>query len=382
MNIQVPNNKQNMALILILTITFIAIAGCAGETVGQSHGAVYKTDSNGSIEWVSSLDTGMRDQGYAIFETSDRGYLVAGFISDNPKGVPGHQVFPRVVRLDRTGRTLWDTVLNTSYGTYDFKDAGSANAIAETPDKHVIATTSQGYVLLLDSSGNVEQVKRVENKSGDVFISEKDMNILFLSENVSKYNSSGGLMWENPVDGYRRAFQTMDGGYCLGSLLDTKNGTRDGISCINANGSTRWNYKGKGLGDEQITSFYEPSPGLIEVTYLREDRTRTERLSDHPALTRLVTFDRNGKIIAEKNITASKPLIRTIDGGYVFTSGYFGSGKEYASNVYTSPLHIARFSQNGLLLWDQVLINSTSGENYPVSLIQTKDGGFAVLVIS
>jgi hypothetical protein len=370
-----------LALVLVLAVAFVTIAGCAGEKIGQSHTVVYKTDSNGSVVWVSSLDTGMRDQGNTIIETSDGGYLVAGFISDNPKGDPGHQIFPRVVRLDHAGRILWDTVLNTSFGPHDFKDAGSANAIAERPDRHVMVTTYYGFVLVLDPSGTIEQALEV-NSSGDSFISERDMSLLISrSEGVSKFTSTGSLLWKNPVRGNGITFQTMDGGYCLGGSSDTKNGTRHGTSCLNANGSTRWNHVREDYGDKQITSFYEPSPGFIEVTYLREDRTRTEGLVIHPALTRSVLFDITGKILAEKNLTASEPLIRTTEGGYAFSSGTFGSGGEYAANAYTRPIHIARLSQNGSLLWDRVLVNSTVGEKFPSSIIQTKDEGFAVLVI-
>ncbi|MDP3565490.1 MAG: hypothetical protein Q8R70_13485 [Methanoregula sp.] len=370
-----------MTLVLIVTVAFIAIAGCAGEKIGQSHTVVYKTDSNGSIEWVSNLDTGMRDQGRAIHETSDGGYLVAGFISDNPKGDPGYQVFPRVVRLDRSGRILWDTVLNTSFGPHDFKDAGSANAIAETPDRHVMVTTHYGFVLVLDPSGTIEQALKV-NSSGDSLISERDMSLLISrSEGVSKFNSSGFLMWKNPTWGDRKIFQTGDGGYCFESSNNSGKGTRDSTTCLDPNGTTLWEHVGEGLMREEITSFYEPSPGFLEVTYLREDRTRTEGLAIHPALTKSVLFDTTGKILAEKNLTASKPLIRTSDGGYAFTSGTFGSGGEYSPNTYTSPIHIARLSQNGSFLWDRVLVNSTGGVKLPSSLIQTKDGGFAVLVI-
>ena len=370
-----------LALVLVLAVTFVTIAGCAGEKIRQSHTVVYKTDSHGSVVWESSLDTGMRDQGYTIIETSDGGYLVAGFISDNPKGDPGHQVFPRVVRLDQAGRILWDTVLNTSYGSYDFKNAGCADAIGETPDKDVLVTTRKGFILTLDPAGNIKSAMRV-NTSGFSLISERDMSILIVqSEGVSKFNSSGFLVWKNPSWGDRMIFQTGDGGYCFESSNNSGKGTRDSTTCLDPNGTTLWEHVGEGLMREEITSFYEPSPGFIEVTYLREDRTRTEGLVIHPALTRSVLFDTTGKILAEKNLTASEPLIRTTEGGYAFSSGTYGSGGEYAANAYTRPIHIARLSQNGSLLWDRVLVNSTVGEKFPSSIIQTKDEGFAVLVI-
>jgi hypothetical protein len=379
--ISVMNNRvRQVAAILMMTVLvgLLLTAGCFGERIRQTDTVVYKTDVNGTTEWVTSLDTGMMDHGSTLIETADGGYLVAGSISNNPEGYLGHQVFPRLVRLDHAGTIEWDTVLNSTAGPVDYTDAGSAIAVSETPDRHILATTYHGFIIGLNSTGNVEQV-RVLNRSGPSFISEKDRSILFLGEKISKFNSSGSPVWENPTRGYMNAFQAADGGYYIESLIDMENATFQGTTGLAANGSTRWNYTNESR-DEKIIAFYEPSPGLVEISYLREDWNRSKGFV-HPVLTRTVTFDKNGSVTSEKNLTASRPLTRSTDGGYAFISCPYGNG-EYTSNDYTGPLHIAKLSKDGSLLWDQVLVNATGRENVPVSIIQTKDGGFAALVIS
>jgi len=377
----VMNNRvRQVTAILMMSflVGLLLTAGCFDERIRQTNTVVYKIDANGTTEWVTSLDTGMMDRGSTLIGTADGGYLVVGSISDNPEGHLGHQVFPRLVRLDHAGTIEWDTVLNSTAGPVDYTDAGSALAVSETPDRHILVTTYHGFIISLNSTGNVEQV-RVVNKSGPSFISEKDRSILFLGEGISKFDPSGSPVWENPTRGYQNAFQASDGGYYIESLIDTENATLQGTTGIAANGSTRWDYTNESW-DEKIIAFYEPSPGLVEITYLREDWNRSKGFV-HPALTRTVTFDKNGSVTAEKNLTVSQPLTRATDGGYVFISCPYGNG-EYTSNDYTVPLHIAKLSQDGSLLWDRVPSFVWIFENVPVSIIQTKDGGFVTLVIS
>ncbi len=77
----------------------VAAAGCFSERKGQTDVIVYKTDSGGTTEWVTNLDTGMDDYGSTIIESYSGGYIAACGIADNPDGHLSPPLFPRVVRL-------------------------------------------------------------------------------------------------------------------------------------------------------------------------------------------------------------------------------------------------------------------------------------------
>jgi len=142
---------KGITAIIILTILtgLLLSAGCSGEKTPQTDVIVFKTDSNGTVEWITSLDTGMQDSGDTIIETSDGGYLIAGGISDNPEGQLGRQVFPRLVKLDKTGTILWDTVLNSTSGTFNYTGSGSATTVLEKTDGDFLAGLDNGWVLTI-----------------------------------------------------------------------------------------------------------------------------------------------------------------------------------------------------------------------------------------
>lgn len=119
-----------------------------GDVTGN-HGSddlwVMKADSSGSIEWQKSMGGSLNENGQSVKQTSDGGYIVAGFTSSFNGDVTNHF----------GGDDCWIIKLDSS-GAFDWKHGfgGSANDYAHD----VIENTSGGYDVFgetISNSGNV-----------------------------------------------------------------------------------------------------------------------------------------------------------------------------------------------------------------------------------
>ena len=138
---------------------FVAATGCFSERIPQTEVIVYKTDSEGTPEWVTNLNNGMQDFASTIIESSGGGYVIACGISDNPEGFLSPRVFPRVVKLDTSGTIVWDTVMNSTAGRFNFTEAGRAVFLEESQDGSITVWTKKDYIVTLSPDGTVDRVR-------------------------------------------------------------------------------------------------------------------------------------------------------------------------------------------------------------------------------
>ena len=100
---------------------------------GASDYWVVKLNSSGSIEWQRSLGGSAHDEAYSIYQTSDSGYIVAGSSESNDGDVSGHHGTPGdsidywVVKLNSAGSIVWQRSLGGS-------DWDEAYSIHQTTD--------------------------------------------------------------------------------------------------------------------------------------------------------------------------------------------------------------------------------------------------------
>lgn len=97
---------------------------------GDVGGDVYliKTDKFGNMVWSKTFDTGMWEKGYSVRQTTDNGYIVAGY---SYLGSFGARVY--VIRTDESGDTLWTRKYGTGYNN-------SGQSIQQTLDGGYIIT--------------------------------------------------------------------------------------------------------------------------------------------------------------------------------------------------------------------------------------------------
>jgi uncharacterized delta-60 repeat protein len=118
---------------------------------------VLKLDSDGAVEWQYTYGGASYDNSYSIQQTSDGGYIVAGYTHSFGAGDSDFWV----LKLDSTGNVDWqymygDANDDYAYSVQQTSDGGYIVAGETDPfnvDPHL---DSDFWVLKLDSTGNVE----------------------------------------------------------------------------------------------------------------------------------------------------------------------------------------------------------------------------------
>lgn len=218
-----------------------------------------KISISGNIEWERNYGGSANDVAYSVIETNDRGYVFAGYTTSNDSDVSGNAGAADVwvVKIDSSGDIIWQSTLGGSANDY-------ARAIIQTTDNgYVFAgyTNSNngdvsgnhgGYdywVVKLDSGGNLEWQEALgggnfdqayaialTNDSGFVvtgYVSSNDGNV---SGNhgsqdmwTVKLDISGNLLWQKAMGGGNSDFaysimQAQDGNYLIGGTSNSSDG--------------------------------------------------------------------------------------------------------------------------------------------------------------
>lgn len=176
-----------------------------------------KTDSNGKKVWNQSF--GGREGAYSVKETSDKGYIFAGYTQSYGFG-GGDDVW--LVKTDVYGKKEWDKILGGKFG-------GIAYSVNQTSDN--------GYVL----AGVTTQK---EGTYSDIWIVKTDVD--------------GNMLWNKSIGGASDEWaysvqQTADDGYIIAGLTRSYGrGNSDAwIVKIDAFGNEIWNMT-FGRGNEDI----------------------------------------------------------------------------------------------------------------------------------
>jgi hypothetical protein len=269
---------------------------------------VVKQNSSGNISWQKCLGGTNYDKAYAIQQTSDGGYIVAGTTASINGDVTGNHGYydAWVVKLDNTGTIVWQKCLGGS--GYD-----RANAIQQTADGGYIVG---GYTHSTDGdvSGN--------HGNDDVW--------------VVKLDASGSLMWQKCLGGsaYENCEsiqQTTDGGYILSGTTNSNNGDV--------------------TGNHGLTDFW--------VVKLNSSGTLTWQ-----------------KCLGGTNYDNNGAIQQTFDGGYI-TCGYsYSNDGDVSGNHGNDDYWVVKLDASGSLTWQNCLGGSGNDEAFAVQ--QTLDGGYIV----
>ena len=201
------------------------VAGTAsinGEEITDIHGMsdflVVKLTALGGVEWKKSYGGSDEDAANSIQQTTDGGYVVAGFTKSSDGDVVGYHGMGDcwVIKLNSSGELKWQN----TYGTLD----------ADEEAKSIELTSDGGYIV-----------------AGNKITSQADYLIV-------KLNSLGKFEWKNTYA--KCAKQTLDGGYILygdtfssnsGDIHEYNNGCKFWLVKLDNNGELQWG-KMAGLG--------------------------------------------------------------------------------------------------------------------------------------
>jgi uncharacterized delta-60 repeat protein len=295
---------------------YVVAGGTSSFGAGGYDIYVVKLDSSGNVQWTKTIGGGSGDYAYSIIQSSDGGYVVAGGTSSF--GAGGYDIY--VVKLDSGGNVQWTKTIGGS------SDDRAYSIIQSSDGGYVVAgwTWSFGagnydmYVVKLDSGGNVQWTKTIGGSSDDEaysIIQSSDGGYVvagwtwsFGAGNydiyVVKLDSSGNVQWTKTIGGSSddRAYsiiQSSDGGYVVaGWTLSFGAGNYDMyVVKLDSGGNVQWTKTIGGSSDDRAYSIIQSSDG----GYVVAGRTRSFGAGSYDFY--VVKMDANGNVCFSQNIT-------------------------------------------------------------------------------
>jgi len=340
------------------------------SNVTGNHGSydywVVKLDSAGTTDWQRCLGGSNSDQAYSIQQTADSGYIVAGYTTSNDGNVNGnHGSYDYwVVKLDRAGTTDWQRCLGGSNVDY-------ANSIQQTTDG--------GYILAGSTRSN----------DGDV-----NSNHGFMDYWVIKLGSTGTLLWQRCLGGssYDTAYdiqQTVDGGYIVAGYTYSNDGNVAGnhgnqdywVVKLDSAGTILWQKCLGGSGTDVATSIRQTADGGYIVAGYTWSNDGNVNGNHGSADYWVVKLGSTGTILWQKCLgglqgEVANSIQQTADGGYIVVGYTTSNDGNVSGNHGNQDYWVVRLDSTGTLLWQRCLGGSSADEAY--SLQQIADGGYII----
>ncbi len=308
---------------------------------GNSDAWVIKVDENGNELWNKTFGSIKEDMAKSIIETSDGGYIIAGYTYSFGAGNSDAWI----IKVDKNGNKLWDKTFGDRFNNV-------ANSIIKTKDG--------GYIIV----GETWILRRFPAEiKGYISFAEKDIWII-------KIDKNGNKLWD-------KTFGNLEINVA-NSIIETKNGDYviAGYTCffdfdekdmwiikIDGNGNRLWD---KTFGEEsKANSIIETKDG----DYIIAGETWSFGRVESDAW--VIKIDKNGnklwdKTFGNKEKDIANSIIKTRDGGYI-VAGYTGA---------FSDVWLIKINKDGNKLWDKTF--GGEEEDEAKSIIETKDGDYIV----
>lgn len=306
-----------------------------------------KTDQSGNIIWINGYGGNNDDEGNAVVQTSDGGFVAAGYTKSYGSG--GTDFY--LIKVDANGNQLWDRVFG---GTSDEE----VYSMILTDDGGFLlagATSSFGsgsrdiWLVKTDASGNQQWTKTIGGLSSDGARSiSKTSNGGYIITGwtfsygpgavgnvwLVKTDAAGNMVWNKffggtDVDRGLSVKQTSDGGYILTGYTASSGAGLDDMLLIKTDslGNAQWQNTFGGSGRDYGNSVIQSSDGGFVVTgYTLSSGAGGDDLW-------IVKTDELGNQLWSKTLSGAQSdvgnyLIETSDGSFVITGHTlsFGAG--------------------------------------------------------
>jgi uncharacterized delta-60 repeat protein len=193
---------------------------------------VMKTDANGIEQWNKIFGGNGNDRAYAVQQTSDGGYVIAGWTSSYGAG----SADAWLIKTDADGNMLWDKTFGGSawedaYSVHQTSDGGYILAgftysfSAGGSDVWLIKTDADGNMLWDKTFGGIglDVAYALQLTSDGGYILSGDTNSYGAGSSdfwLIKTDADGNMLWDKTFGGANddEAYavqQTSDGGYIL-----------------------------------------------------------------------------------------------------------------------------------------------------------------------
>ena len=302
---------------------------------GNLDGHIIKLNAYGTIEWEKHVGGGNTDVFYSASQTSDGGYIAAGYTYSYGAGVRDYWI----VKFNSLGTLIWQK-------TYGGAAWDEARAIRPTADNGYIvagytesfgAGVSDFWALKLDVNGDA-----VWNKTYGGALTDEAYSIQ----------------------------ETPDGGYVLCGITEVA-GTGDNdvsIIKINSTGDVQWAKQyNKGINDEANDIQTTEDGGYVIAGYDGEN----------PGQCWILKLNSSGDIEWDKRYGANYTdkaysIQQTNDNGYIV------AGYTYSFTTTDNDMLLIKLDQSGNLEWQKTFDDTEGDEDVAYSVRQTSDGGYIV----
>lgn len=221
-----------------------------GETSSYGAGSydiwLIKMNSAGEMAWEKTIGTAEREGAYAVRETSDNGFIIAGYRIHNPSNNNAW-----LVKTDEVGSVVWDREFGGAEwdGIQSVEETPDGGYIAVgSTDTYVTTGLSAAWIIKTNAKGEEQWSTAIEGWAWDYAESVKptdDGGCIFAGYTYSfsvgeydlwlvKMNRAGEVEWAQPYGGIApdRGYSidlTLDGGFILAGFTTLPtSGNRNG----------------------------------------------------------------------------------------------------------------------------------------------------------
>lgn len=303
---------------------------------------VLKLDSSGHVEWERTYGGGNDDRAFSVMQTTDGGYIVAG----ETKSFGEEQGDFWALKLYSYGDIEWQR-------TYGGVRREGASSIQQTNDGgFIVAGNSLSFtgtycddfwILKLDSSGGIEWQRTYGGNDLDA------LNCIWEEAGCIRQTSDGGFIvagFSDPLSDGQRAFWVLK---------------------LDSSGDTQWQRTFGGSDWDMVYSIQQ----TLDNGYIMAGCT--DSFGDGHRKFWIIKLDSSGDITwqriygGEGNDTAYS-IQQTSDGGYI------AAGRESSFHAWHENLWILKLDSSGYIEWQRTYGGDDLDDVR--SIRQTSDGGF------
>ena len=315
------------------------ISGATADEGRTSDCLLIKTSADGTEQWRRSFGGNGHENGNAVRQTADGGYIIAGMTGSTSNS----RECMWLLKTDGSGNEAWSH-------TYDEKEEYDT-AIAHD----VVQTSDGGYLLAGSRVAEIDSVMCI------------------------KTDGSGTIQWVVKYGGNRGARgwavqQTLDGGYVIaGSKKISGEANFDvWLVKLNTDGTMQWQKTYGGPSDDEGYAVEQTPDG----GYIVAGRTQSFGMGHDDAW--LIKTDAAGGMQWQRafgtiDAEFGYSVTRTTDGGYVMTGSIIQSGRD---------VWLIKTDSEGHEQWNYVfdkLYANGGGQETGEQVIQTSDGGYGIV---
>jgi len=331
------------------------------------------TRAQPDILWTKTFGGSDIDEGWSVQQTSDGGFIVAGFTKSF--GAGDSDVW--LIKVDRNGNEDW----NNTFGGQN-SDVGFS--VMQTMDGgYIIAGHTYSYgaggsdvwLIKVDEEGN-EEWNRTFGESGNDGASEVQQTadggyVIVGGSWLYKTHVDGDLQWKQLIyDANFSVVQTGDGGYIVTGYRYNELGNTDvRLLKTDEKGNEVWNRTFGGNRNDRGLSVKHTMDGgyIIAGT--------TESFSAGESDVWLIKTDANGnevwnRVFGGAGYDEGNSVQQTKDGGYIVA----GRTSSFGAGIYD--VWLIKVDAEGNEEWNRTIGENTSEDGY--SVYQAADGGYIV----